>query len=148
MIRLMESEDVPKVADLEKKCFSIPWSENSLRESLRNPDYLFLVAEEDGKVAGYAGLLKVLDEGDVTNIAVEPGCRGRGIGTGLLERLMEKGREKGIRSFTLEVRVSNETAIHMYEKFGFVSEGIRKRFYERPVEDARIMWKREPENDQ
>lgn len=148
MIRLMESEDVPKVADLEKKCFSIPWSENSLRESLRNPDYLFLVAEEDGKVAGYAGLLKVLDEGDVTNIAVEPGCRGRGIGTGLLERLMEKGREKGIRSFTLEVRVSNETAIHMYEKLGFVSEGIRKRFYERPVEDARIMWKREPENDQ
>lgn len=145
MIRRMREEDLPSVAALEEKCFSVPWSEASLRQSLQDSNYLFLVAEEDGNVAGYAGLLKVLDEGDVTNIAVERAYRGRGIGSELVRQLMEEGKRCGIRSFTLEVRVSNKTAVHVYEKLGFVSEGIRKRFYERPVEDALIMWKREPE---
>lgn len=145
MIRRMREEDLPYVAALEEKCFSVPWSEASLRQSLQDSNYLFLVAEEDGNVAGYAGLLKVLDEGDVTNIAVERVYRGRGIGSELVRQLMEEGKRCGIRSFTLEVRVSNKTAVHVYEKLGFVSEGIRKRFYERPVEDALIMWKREPE---
>ena len=145
MIRRMQEKDLPRAAALERECFSVPWLEESLRQSLRNSDYLFLVAEEEGHITGYAGLLKVADEGDVTNIAVGAAYRGKGIGKKLTERLLEEGRRCGLRAFTLEVRVSNQSAIHVYEKLGFASEGIRKRFYERPVEDALIMWKREPE---
>lgn len=145
MIRRMQESDLPQAAALERECFSVPWSEESLRQSLRSPNYLFLVAEEEGCITGYAGLLKVADEGDVTNIAVGAAYRGKGIGKKLTERLLEEGRRCGLRAFTLEVRVSNQSAIHVYEKLGFASEGIRKRFYEKPVEDALIMWKREPE---
>lgn len=145
MIRRMQENDLPRAAALERECFSVPWSEESLRQSLRSPNYLFLVAEEEGRIKGYAGLLKVADEGDITNIAVAAADRGMGIGTELTAKLLEEGQRCGLRAFTLEVRASNQTAIHVYEKLGFVSEGIRKRFYERPVEDAVIMWKREPE---
>jgi len=148
MIRRMREEDLTQVAELEKKCFSLPWSEENLRQSLEDANYLFLAAENEGRITGYAGLLKVLDEGDVTNVAVDEAYRGRGIGSELVRQLMEEGKKCGIRSFTLEVRVSNVAAVHVYEKLGFVSEGIRKRFYEKPVEDALIMWKREPEQDQ
>ncbi len=145
MIRRMTEADLPAVADLERENFSIPWTEANLRESLNLPGYFFLVAEEEGKVVGYAGLSRVLDEGDVTNIVVTEEFRGRGIGTELTSALLEEGKKEGIQAFTLEVRFSNVPAVHIYEKLGFVQEGIRKRFYEKPVEDARIMWKREPE---
>ena len=78
MIRLMEERDIPQVAELERLCFSTPWSENSLKESLVRPEYLFLVEETDGKVTAYGGLLQVMEEGDVTNIAVHPQHRLRG----------------------------------------------------------------------
>lgn len=145
MIRRMQEADLPRVAELEQECFSVPWSEENLRQSLLSPNYLFLAVEEEGRVAGYAGLLKVADEGDITNIAVDTAYRGKGIGTELTRSLLEEGMKWGIRAFTLEVRVSNEAAIHVYEKLGFESAGVRKRFYEKPVEDAVIMWKREPE---
>lgn len=148
MIRRLRIEDLEQVAELERKYFSVPWSKESLRQSLEKPYYLFLAAEEDGLVAGYAGLLQVADEGDITNIVVDEAYRGRGIGTELTGKVLEEGRKLGIHSFTLEVRVSNETAIHVYEKLGFVPEGVRKGFYEKPTEDALIMWKREPECDQ
>lgn len=148
MIRPMRMSDIQGVAALEQRCFSVPWSEHSLRESLDNPDYLFLVADEDGYTAGYGGMLLVADEGDITNIAVDESYRGRGIATKLTERLLEEGRKRGVREFTLEVRVGNKAAVHVYEKLGFVSEGVRRHFYEKPVEDALIMWKREPECDQ
>lgn len=145
MIRRMTETDIPAAAELERKYFSVPWSEKSLRESLGQPSYLFLVAEEQGKIVGYAGMLKIQDEGDITNIVVEDACRGKGLGKALTEGLLEAGSECGIRAFTLEVRVSNAPAIHIYEQLGFVSAGIRKHFYEKPAEDALIMWKREPE---
>lgn len=145
MIRSMCEGDLLQVAALEQSCFSVPWSEKSLRESLLKPEYLFLVAEVNGRVAGYAGLLLIQDEGDVTNVAVDEAYRGQGIGTALTGALLEEGKKRGFRAFTLEVRVSNEAAIHVYEKLGFESAGIRKRFYERPAEDALIMWRREPE---
>lgn len=144
MIRRMTETDLPEVAELEQKNFSVPWTEANLRESLNLPGYLFLVAEEEGKVVGYAGLNRVLDEGDVTNIVVAEEYRGRGLGTALTAALLEEGKKEGIQAFTLEVRFSNLPAVRIYEKLGFVQEGIRKRFYEKPVEDARIMWKREP----
>ena len=141
MIRRMEERDVLQVAELERLCFSTPWSEHSLRESLARPEYLFLVGETDGKVTAYGGLLKVMEEGDVTNIAVHPDYRHKGSGTRITEALLEEGRKCGMTAFTLEVRVSNQAAIHVYEKLGFHSVGIRKGFYDAPKEDAMIMWK-------
>ena len=125
MIRLMEERDIPQVAELERLCFSTPWSENSLKESLVRPEYLFLVEETDGKV---------------TNIAVHPQHRLKGSGTRVTEALLEEGRKRGMTTFTLEVRVSNLTAVHVYEKLGFRSAGIRKGFYDAPKEDAMVMW--------
>ncbi len=143
MIRLMKEEDLEAVAQLEQTVFSVPWSEHNLRESLSRPEYLFLVAEEDGKITGYAGLLMIAGEGNVTNIAVFPENRGHGIGSVLTETLISEGRKRGMNAFTLEVRVSNQSAIHIYEKLGFRSEGVRKGFYEKPKEDALIMWLRD-----
>ena len=140
MIRLMEERDIPQVAELERLCFSTPWSENSLKESLVRPEYLFLVEKTDGKVTAYGGLLQVMEEGDVTNIAVHPQHRLKGSGTRVTEALLEEGRKRGMTTFTLEVRVSNLTAVHVYEKLGFRSVGIRKGFYDAPKEDAMVMW--------
>lgn len=145
MIRRMEASDIPSVADLEKMYFSVPWSEAGLLESLNMENYLFLVVEEAGEIAGYAGLSVILDEGDITNIVINERYRGRGLGRELLERLLEAGAGRGANAFTLEVRVSNEAAIQLYKSMGFEEEGIRKGFYEKPKEDALIMWKREPE---
>lgn len=145
MIRRMEVSDIPSVADMEKMYFSVPWSEAGLLESLNMENYLFLVVEEAGEIAGYAGLSVILDEGDITNIVINERYRGRGLGRELLERLLEAGAGRGANAFTLEVRVSNEAAIQLYKSMGFEEEGIRKGFYEKPKEDALIMWKREPE---
>lgn len=143
MIRLMKEEDLGAVAQLEQTVFSVPWSEQNLRESLSRPEYLFLVSEEEGTIIGYAGLLMIAREGDVTNIAVFPEHRGRGTGSALTEALLTEGRKRGMNAFTLEVRVGNQAAIHIYEKLGFQSEGVRKGFYEKPKEDALIMWLRD-----
>lgn len=145
MIRRMKESDLSEAAALEKKYFSVPWSEENLRQSLAHPAYLFLVAEEEGNVVGYAGLYRVLDEGDITNIVIDERYRGRGIGKALTQALLLEGGKCGIHAFTLEVRSGNDAAIRIYEQLGFVREGIRKCFYEKPVEDALIMWKREPE---
>ena len=143
MIRPMREEDLKQAADLEKRYFSLPWSEKTLRESLERQEYVFLVAEEEGQIAGYAGLLQVMEEGDITNVVVDESCRGRGLGRGLVSRLLEEGKARGIRAFTLEVLVGNAGAIRLYEELGFRSEGVRKGFYDLPKEDALIMWKRE-----
>ncbi len=144
MIRPMSMDDIPRVAELERSNFSLPWSKESLRESLEKPLYLFLVAEEQGEVVGYGGLMKIQDEGDITDIVVNEAFRGRGIGTRLMTALLEEGEKCGICAFTLEVRVGNKEAIRIYERLGFVPAGVRKRFYEKPTEDALIMWKRKP----
>ncbi len=143
MIRLMRTSDLPAAAHLEQLYFSVPWTERQLKGSLESPEYLFVVAEEQGRVIGYGGLLKVLDEGDITNIVVEEAYRGKGIGRQLVKALLSEGKRCGLNAFTLEVRAGNAAAIHLYESLGFVREGIRRRFYQRPVEDALIMWKRE-----
>lgn len=143
MIRRMRETDLSGAAELERRYFSMPWSRKQLQESLENLDYLFLVLETDGKIAGYAGLLQVMDEGDITNVVLAEESRGMGLGKALVRALLEEGRKRGIREFTLEVRASNTCAIHVYEALGFVKEGIRKRFYEKPSEDAWIMWKRD-----
>ena len=143
MIRRMQQADLAGAAELESRYFSMPWSQKQLQESLENPDYLFLVLEREGKVAGYAGLIQAAEEGDITNVVLAEECRGAGLGKALVAALLEEGGKRGIREFTLEVRVSNTLAVHVYEALGFVKEGIRKRFYEKPSEDAWIMWRRD-----
>ena len=143
LISLMKEEEIPQVAALEQVCFSEPWTEQGLRESFARPEYLFVTATEDGQVVGYAGLYQVLDEGDITNIAVLPSAREKGIGTALTRALIEAGEQRAIHAFTLEVRVGNAAAIHIYEKLGFVPAGVRKGFYEKPKEDGLIMWRRQ-----
>lgn len=142
-IRRMTAEDVPAVAEIERESFSQPWSEKAYLDTVSDKNALYLVAErEGGGLAGMCGLFDLQGEGDISNVAVAKDFRGQKIGETMLRELLRQGNERGIASFTLEVRASNEVAIHLYEKLGFISEGRRKNFYERPKEDALILWKR------
>lgn len=142
IIRKMTPEDIPKAAALERECFSEPWSENAYQSTLANENALYLTAEtESGEFAGMCGLLDILGEGDISNVAVAAPFRRRKIAERMLAELLRRGAERGITAFTLEVRASNTAAVRLYEKFGFVSEGRRKNFYEKPKEDALILWK-------
>lgn len=141
-VRQMEEADLGSVARIETSIFSKPWSEEGFRDSLKLPNTVYLVAEQDGSIAGYIGMLCVLDEGEITNVAVAEGFRRQGIGERLLSSLLQAGRKEGVDSFTLEVRESNSSARRLYRKLGFQEEGIRRNFYEKPTEDAILMWKR------
>ena len=137
----LEERHVPGLANIEAKLFSMPWSEKAFSDLLRHDYCHYLVAEENGEPVGFAGMTLLGDEGDIDKVMVEPGHQRQGIADALLEALLALGEEKGATAYTLEVRVSNEPAIRLYEKHGFVSEGVRPRFYEKPMEDALIMWK-------
>jgi ribosomal-protein-alanine N-acetyltransferase len=135
-----ESHVMP-IAELERLCFSDPWSENSIRYELTNPLSYWLVAVEDGRVAGYVGSQSVLDEADMMNIAVHPDFRRRGVAQSLVEGLVAGLKEKNIRCLTLEVRASNDPAISLYQKLGFAQVGRRPNYYRNPKEDALILRK-------
>ena len=139
-IRMNESH-VSAVAELEKICFSDPWSENSVASELKNKLALWLVAEEEGRVAGYIGSQTCGDESDVMNVAVHPDFRRRGIAETLVNALVEQLKAIESRCLTLEVRASNVPAISLYEKLGFSEVGRRKNYYRNPREDALIMRK-------
>lgn len=134
-------KDIPVIAEIEKECFSEPWSQEGIKESFENGTLLF-IAEKNGEEAGYIGINSVLDEGYITNIAVFPKYRNAGVGTALLRKIFEFAGEKKLAFVSLEVRVSNSKAISLYEKNGFKTEGRRKDFYRNPKEDALIMTKR------
>ena len=138
----MLPQDLDQVSALEAEIFSLPWSRQGFADSLKQENTLYLVALEGTRVVGYCGLLQALDEADITNVAVDREYRGRGIGQAMLSNLMERGKYRGIIAYTLEVRKGNDSAISLYRKLGFLEEGIRKNFYEKPTEDAVIMWKR------
>lgn len=140
-LRKMEEKDIDQVAKLEQDIFSMPWSKSDFLSSVKNPNHLYAVAAEQNRIVGYCGLWNVAGEGQITNMAVEKSVRGRGIGCQMLSYLIEWGQQEKIQEFTLEVRKSNKSAVHLYEKLGFRNEGIRKNFYEKPQEDAIIMWK-------
>ena len=139
MIVLMDESHVPQVAQLEKLCFSDPWSEKSIAGELENKLALWLVAVEDGVVAGYVGSQTVLGWTDMMNIAVHPDYRCRGIAEALVTELMGQLREKNCECLTLEVRASNEPAKALYQKMGFVQVGRRPNYYRNPKEDALIL---------
>ena len=138
-VRAMIVEDCPHVAELEKMIFSQPWSEQGFRDALNMEQNIFLVAEEEETICGYIGMYQSLDEGEITNVAVSPEKRNAGVGRMLMQAAMEQAKRQGITRIVLEVRVSNASAIHLYEKCGFVNCGIRKGFYDFPKEDAYIM---------
>ncbi|KSV58582.1 ribosomal protein S18-alanine N-acetyltransferase [Acetivibrio ethanolgignens] len=138
--RLMEKKDLEQVCEIENKTFSQPWTREDFEASISNPNRIYIVAEENGEIAGYCGLWMVASEGQINNVAVREDFRKKGVGYGMLSYLLELGREKNQDAFTLEVRASNEAAIRLYEKLGFHSAGIRRGFYEKPREDANIMW--------
>lgn len=135
----MDRSHLHEIAQIERDCFSDPWSEASLEEELYNPLASFIVAERhDGAVLGYAGLHAVLDEGYIDNIAVRADYRRQGIAEDLLNVFLRFGQEN-LAFLSLEVRPSNEPAIQLYYKYGFVQVGRRKNYYENPREDAIIM---------
>ena len=137
----MNESHVAQVAALEKICFSDPWSENSVASELKNPLSCWLVAEEDGEVAGYVGSQTVMDESDMMNVAVHPDYRRKGVAEKLVMELVEALKKRDSRCLTLEVRASNEPARALYEKLGFVQVGLRKNYYRNPREDALILRK-------
>ena len=136
----MNGDHLDEVAELERICFSVPWSRNMLAEELDNLLSAFLVALDDNdRVVGYAGLQVVLDEGYITNVAVRPECRRQGIAAKLLQVFLDFAKANKLAFLTLEVRASNYDAIALYGSRGFRSAGRRKNYYEHPREDAIIM---------
>ena len=123
-------------AELEKICFASPWSENALLQMAEDPNGSFLCAFSDGAFAGYAGMLCVLDEGQICNVAVLPEFRRLGVGAALMKAQTEAAKIRGLSFMTLEVRAGNLAAQGLYEKYGWEKVGVRKNFYEKPREDA------------
>ena len=141
-IRDLQEEDVKRLSEIEAESFSMPWSEKDFRDLLSHPYCVYVVALVDGEPVGCSGFTNICDVANIDNVVVAPVFRGMGVAQAMLRELISRGEAEHVEAFTLEVRVSNMAAIHVYEKFGFASEGIRPRFYERPVEDANIMWRR------
>ncbi|MGQ9778931.1 MAG: ribosomal protein S18-alanine N-acetyltransferase [Bacillota bacterium] len=138
----MTMADLDEVLAIENESFATPWSRASfLYELLENRRAVYLVAKEEGHVVGYVGMWAIFDEGHITNLAVHPRFRRRGIATLLLQELIHEAKRRGIAHLTLEVRRSNLGAQLLYAKHGFVTKGIRRRYYRDNDEDALIMWK-------
>ena len=139
IIRKMCFEDCREISVIEKNSFSKPWSYDSFVNELKNNHAFYLVAEDAGKIAGYVGVHNICGEAEITMICVDEKMRGRGIGSTLLEKLIENEVTEGINIINLEVRESNSNAISMYKKFGFVKNGLRINYYEAPKENAVLM---------
>jgi ribosomal-protein-alanine N-acetyltransferase len=137
----MRWSDLDQVMLIEHASYLTPWSRGSFeREISENSTATYVVAEQDDQICGYAGMWVLLDEGHVTNIAVHPEHRRRGLGTALLRELARRAGSLGVLHLTLEVRPSNQGAQRLYEGLGFVARGRRKRYYSDTGEDAIIMW--------
>lgn len=147
VIRRMTAEDISRVLEVERACFSDPWSADVFHATLLLPYahyYVAEITEEDGtsRIVGECGVRDIVGEGEITNVAVHPGWQGYGIAGKMLDTLLAESLKQGMTAFTLEVRAGNMPAIALYRKFGFRTEGIRTGFYDNPVEDALIMWRR------
>lgn len=142
-IARLDEAHVTDVAEIEKECFSAPWSENGIRSEVDNPTARFFVAVCDDKAIGYAGMHIVCGECYIANVAVLPKYRQMGIASRLLDKLNETAKSEKAEFITLEVRQSNEKAIKLYSKHGYRQVGIRKNFYAKPTEDAILMTKTE-----
>ena len=144
-IRRAEEKDVQAIAELEAVCFKgeDPWSEGAFfNEVVENADKtLYLAAISDDRIVGYMGVWRILDEGHITNVAVDPAYRRKHIAEALISEMIRLTSEGETSSWTLEARVDNEPAIKLYEKMGFTGVGVRPGYYEYDGTDALIMWK-------
>ncbi len=132
-------EHVGQLEELERQCFSLPWTKEQLESQLPDEQHCFLIALEEERVLGYVGMMHVLDEGYISNVAVSPDVRRRGIGDALVSGILERAKKLQLSFVTLEVRESNQGAIALYRKHGFMAVGRRKNYYEQPREDAILM---------
>jgi len=135
-------EHIPSIEELEKLCFSSPWTAQQLKSQLKDGNHEFIAAVSgDGQLLGYVGMMYVLDEGYISNVAVNPEYRKMGIGDSLIDRLCEISTALELSFVTLEVRAGNNAAISLYSKHGFSPVGRRKNYYDLPKEDAILMTK-------
>ena len=141
--RSMTMEDLPAVCAIEQENFTQPWSKQGFADALAQNNTELIVCDADGIPVGYCVAYITYDEADIVIVSVSSSYRNRKIATTMLEKLIEILKGRGVTALTLEVRASNASAIHVYEKLGFVNEGIRPNFYKAPTEDAVIMWLRD-----
>lgn len=142
MVRIVDArpEHLDDILSIERQCFSVPWTRGQLTAQLPDNMHIFLAAEdESGRALGYVGLMYVLDEGYISNVAVSPSRRREGIADMLLTELRARAGEKGLSFLTLEVRLGNLAAQSLYKKHGYTEVGRRKGYYSQPKEDAVLM---------
>ena len=139
--REIKEEDIEDILEIEEEAFTTPWSEEAFKSEIKNNLAHYLVVEIDGRIVGYGGVWLIIDEAHITNIAVLQEYKGKGIGNKILMGLIKYSTKLGIKNMTLEVRESNFVARRFYEKHGFVSYGIRPKYYIDDNEDAIIMWR-------
>ena len=140
-IRTMRSADLPQVMLIELSTFTMPWSESTFRGLLRRRDSDLFVADVKGEIAGYAVFWAVMDQGELGNVAVDESHRGKGIGSLLIQAVLDRAGDRGVHEVFLEVRKSNVRAQDLYKTFGFCEVGRRKNYYLEPLEDALVMKK-------
>lgn len=133
------ADHIQQIEEIERECFSRPWTAEQLSHQMRDAQHEFIAAVDGGRVLGYVGLMYVLDEGYISNVAVHPDVRRKGIGDALIDTLAEKAKTLELAFLTLEVRESNAPAIALYAKHGFHPVGKRKNYYDAPKEDAVLM---------
>lgn len=138
--RRMTPDDAAAVEAVETACFKIPWSRESFWREASNENTHYLLALDGGDVIGYAGAWIICDEAQITNVAVLPQYRDKGVGRQMMQHMIEGCAQRGASAMTLEVRPSNARALHLYESLGFKSAGRRPGYYEDNGEDAEIMW--------
>lgn len=139
--RFMEERDLDAIVELENRCFTVPWSRDAFYNELnKNKFACYIVLEQEDQIIGYCGAWLVIDEAHITNIAILPEFRGQKLGEALLNKMIERSREKGIERMTLEVRESNTVAQSLYKKLGFQNGAVRKNYYSDNQEDAIVMW--------
>ncbi len=140
IIRSLKDTDINQILEIERLSFKMPWSRQAFLNELANQLAHYLVMLDDQMVIGYAGFWQILDEGHITNVALLPNYRGRGLGRRLVGHLIEQAKQLGIAQMTLEVRPSNAAALALYRQFGFSVQGRRPNYYYDTNEDALIMW--------
>ena len=143
-IKPLTMEEVEKAVALEETCFSSPWSKQAFVDTVTKDCYRYYAAYVDSEYVGTAGLILRYDEADISNVAVHPDWRGKGIASMLMEHVIQEAQEQGLHSLLLEVREGNTSARRLYEKTGFVIDGVRKNYYQNPVEDAVLMSRKLP----
>jgi ribosomal-protein-alanine N-acetyltransferase len=139
-VRAMREADVDAVVAIETQAFSSPWQRDTFLELIGRPNLEVLVMDHPtAGIVGYAVLWCIMDQGELANLAIVPEMRGRGLGTRMLESVIDTARRRGVETMYLEVRDSNAAALELYRRFGFSQVGLRRGYYDRPKEDARIL---------